>query len=97
MNDSQIADIVDGRANVGWVYRKIWYAYPRAPPRKNTFFPRINPDEGLYYVNAFESFISTMETQCLAAHNVVRLLLADYHYDEEAATLLDDYWMDTKN
>ena len=46
-------------------------------------------------VNAFESFISTMETECVAAHNVIRLLLADFGYDETTATLTDDYWIDT--
>jgi prenylcysteine oxidase/farnesylcysteine lyase len=97
LDDSKLAKIVGGRANVGWVYRKMWYAYPRAPPRNDTIFPPVNPDEGLYYANAFESFISTMETQCLAAHNIVRLLLADYGYDEKAATQADDYWIDTTN
>ncbi|CAF4353826.1 unnamed protein product [Adineta steineri] len=73
----------------------MWYAYPRAPPRNDTIFPPINPDKGLYYVNAFESFISTMETQCVAAHNIIRLFLIDFGYDEKAATLVDDYWVDT--
>jgi len=94
LDDSKLARIVDGRANIGWVYRKMWYAYPRAPPQNNIIFPPINPDKGLYYVNAFESFISTMETQCLAAHNIIRLLLTDYGYDEKTATLRDDYWID---
>ncbi|CAF1640537.1 unnamed protein product [Didymodactylos carnosus] len=97
LDDSKLAEIVDGKANVGWVYRKMWHAYPRAPPKNDTIFPAINPDEGLYYVNAFESFISTMESQCLAAHNIIRLLLADYGYDEKATTLADDYWIDTTN
>lgn len=95
LDDSKLARVVDGRANVGWVYRKIWHAYPRAPPINATRFPLINPDQGFYYVNAFESFISTMETECLAAHNAIRLLLADFGYDETKATLTDDYWIDT--
>lgn len=97
LDDSKLAKIVDGKANVGWVYRKMWYAYPRAAPNNNTIFPPINPDERLYYANAFESFISTMETECLAAHNLIRLLLIDLGYDERAATLADDYWLDTTN
>ena len=95
LDDSKLARIVDGRANVGWVYRKIWHAYPRAPPINATRFPLINPDQGFYYVNAFESFISTMETECVAAHNAIRLLLGDFGYDETTATLTDDYWIDT--
>ncbi|CAF1195874.1 unnamed protein product [Rotaria sordida] len=75
----------------------MWHAYPRASPKNDANFPPINPDKGFYYANAFESFISTMETQCLAAHNIIRLLLADYGYDEKAATLADNYWIDTKS
>lgn len=97
LDDSKLSKIVDGKANIGWVYRKMWYAYPRAPPKRKIIFPPINPDQGFYYVNAFESFISTMETQCLAAHNIIRLLLVDYGYDEKTATNNDDYWIDTMN
>ncbi|CAF1264080.1 unnamed protein product [Adineta steineri] len=95
LDDSKLVEIVGSRANIGWIYRKMWYAYPRAPPRNDTIFPPINPDKGLYYVNAFESFISTMETQCVAAHNIIRLFLIDFGYDEKVATLADDYWIDT--
>ncbi|CAF1011877.1 unnamed protein product [Rotaria sordida] len=97
LNDAKLAKIFDGKANISWVYRKMWHAYPRAPPKNDANFPPINPDKGFYYANAFESFISTMETQCLAAHNIIRLLLADYGYDEKAATLADNYWIDTKS
>ena len=45
------------------------------PP--TTTFPPIKLDKGLYYVNAFEPFISTMETETVAARNVVDLLLQD--------------------
>ncbi|CAF1436974.1 unnamed protein product [Rotaria magnacalcarata] len=93
--DFKLTKIVDDKANIGWVYRKMWHAYPKAPPSNNTSFPLINPDERFYYANAFESYISTMETECLAAHNLIRLLLIDLGYDERAATLGDDYWIDT--
>jgi prenylcysteine oxidase/farnesylcysteine lyase len=33
--------------------------------------------EGLYYVNALEPVLSTMETETLAARNAVAMLLAD--------------------
>lgn len=58
---------------VGWVYRKEWDAYPKLPP--TTSFPPVKLDRGLYYVNAFEPFISTMETETIASRNVVDLLL----------------------
>jgi prenylcysteine oxidase/farnesylcysteine lyase len=32
---------------------------------------------GLYYVNAIESVVSTMETEAIAARNVVNLLMRD--------------------
>ncbi|KAF8641081.1 hypothetical protein AX17_000725 [Amanita inopinata Kibby_2008] len=59
--------------NVGWVYRKQWHAYPLLPPV--TAFPPTRLDRGLFYVNAFEPFISTMETETIASRNVVDLLL----------------------
>ncbi|KAH7883946.1 FAD/NAD(P)-binding domain-containing protein [Phlebopus sp. FC_14] len=59
--------------NVGWVLRKEWDAYPLLPP--TTTFPPVRLDQGLYYVNAFEPFISTMETETIASRNVVDLLL----------------------
>ncbi|KAI6136960.1 Prenylcysteine lyase-domain-containing protein [Pisolithus sp. B1] len=58
---------------VGWVYRKEWDAYPVLPP--TTKFPPVRLDQGFYYVNAFEPFISTMETETIASRNVVDLLL----------------------
>ncbi|CCM01254.1 uncharacterized protein FIBRA_03303 [Fibroporia radiculosa] len=61
--------------SVGWVFRKEWDAYPVLPP--TTSFPPIKIARGLYYVNAFEPFISTMETETVAARNVVDLLLQD--------------------
>ncbi|KAI0729978.1 FAD/NAD(P)-binding domain-containing protein [Fomitopsis betulina] len=64
-----------GAGNVGWVLRKEWDAYPVLPP--TTSFPPIKLAKGLYYVNAFEPFISTMETETIASRNVVDLLLHD--------------------
>jgi prenylcysteine oxidase/farnesylcysteine lyase len=58
---------------VGWVHRKEWDAYPKLPP--TTSFPPVKLDQGFYYVNAFEPFISTMETETIASRNVVDLLL----------------------
>ncbi|KAL0066558.1 hypothetical protein AAF712_006361 [Marasmius tenuissimus] len=58
---------------VGWVYRKEWDAYPQLPP--TTRFPPVKLDNAFYYVNAFEPFISTMETETIASRNIVDLLL----------------------
>ncbi|KAI0318721.1 FAD/NAD-P-binding domain-containing protein [Amylostereum chailletii] len=63
------------QGQVGWVLRKEWDAYPILPP--TTSFPPVKLDRGLYYVNAFEPLISTMETETIAARNVVDLLLAE--------------------
>ncbi|RUS15781.1 Prenylcysteine lyase-domain-containing protein, partial [Endogone sp. FLAS-F59071] len=61
-----------------WTRRHVWQAYPVLTP----VWPPVVLDEehegegdgGVFYVNAFESFISTMETETLASKNVVRLL-----------------------
>ncbi|KZT02930.1 uncharacterized protein LAESUDRAFT_762360 [Laetiporus sulphureus 93-53] len=53
----------------------LWDAYLVLPP--TTSFAPIKVTKGLYYVNAFEPFISTMETETIAARNVVDLLLRD--------------------
>ena len=45
------------------------------PPTNS--FPPIKLEKGLYYVNAFEPFISTMETETIAARNVVELLMRE--------------------
>ncbi|KAL1664030.1 Prenylcysteine lyase-domain-containing protein [Schizophyllum commune] len=58
---------------VGWVYRRQWDAYPKLLP--NSPMPPVKLDTNFYYVNAFEPFISTMETETVAARNVVDLLL----------------------
>lgn len=52
-----------------------WNAYPKLPPTST--FPPIKLDKGFFYVNAFEPFISTMETSTLAARNIVDLLLQE--------------------
>ncbi|CAE6398946.1 unnamed protein product [Rhizoctonia solani] len=66
---------VFGTGNVGWIHRTQWDAYPHLPP--TTTYPSVKPAAGLYYVNAFEPFISTMETETIASLNAVDLLLHD--------------------
>nr|XP_043609427.1 farnesylcysteine lyase [Erigeron canadensis] len=52
-----------------------WGAYPHyhAPEK---FAPFMLDDRHLYYVNAFESAASTMETSAVAAENIARLILS---------------------
>ncbi|EJD55206.1 FAD/NAD(P)-binding domain-containing protein [Auricularia subglabra TFB-10046 SS5] len=75
-SDAWLEKVFDGK--VGWVHRKIWEAYPRLDPRAPDSFPPLRLDDGLYYVNAFEPFVSTMETETIASRNVVELLLQEH-------------------
>ncbi|KZT42779.1 hypothetical protein SISSUDRAFT_846389 [Sistotremastrum suecicum HHB10207 ss-3] len=60
---------------VGWIYRKEWDAYPVLYPRKE--YPPVVLDKGLYHVNSFEPFISTMETETIASRNIVDLIFEE--------------------
>lgn len=43
---------------------QVWDAYPQLDPvTADADYAPVRPDEGLYYVNAFERLISTMETE----------------------------------
>jgi prenylcysteine oxidase/farnesylcysteine lyase len=54
------------------VERIVWRAYPVLLP--STSWPAFELAKGLYYPNAMESAVSTIETEAVAARNVVRLL-----------------------
>ncbi|KAI9057359.1 FAD/NAD(P)-binding domain-containing protein [Trametes sanguinea] len=73
MSDEVLGELFDGQ--IGWVVRREWDPYPALPP--TTEFPPVVLADGLYYVNAFEPLISTMETETLASRNVVDLMLHD--------------------
>jgi len=73
VSDEWLDKIFPGQ--VGWVYRKEWDAYPKLPP--TTTFPPVKLANGFYYVNAFEPFISTMETETISSRNVVDALLTE--------------------
>ncbi|KAL9233357.1 hypothetical protein vseg_008372 [Gypsophila vaccaria] len=51
-----------------------WAAYPHYNPPE-AFAPFILDDHHLYYVNAFESAASAMETGAVSAENIARLIL----------------------
>src|SRR5439155_1370989 len=53
-----------------------WKAYPVLTPTKNASSFKVR--KGLYYVNAMESVVSTLETEAVAARNGVELLKRDF-------------------
>ncbi|KAJ7770829.1 Prenylcysteine lyase-domain-containing protein [Mycena maculata] len=74
ISDKWLSKMFDGE--IGWVHRKEWDAYPVLPPTSS--FPDVTLAHGLYYVNSFEPFISTMETETLSSRNVVDTLLKEF-------------------
>jgi hypothetical protein len=60
-------------------FRTWHYAYPiYAPPQTPERWHPIQVSDGIYYINAFESIISTIETELISSKNVA-LLLAKKH------------------
>ncbi|CAB5396339.1 unnamed protein product [Rhizophagus irregularis] len=55
-----------------WTFRKVWKSYPKLLP--NQTFPPLEPDENFFYINSFEPFISTMETECVSSKNIIKLI-----------------------
>jgi prenylcysteine oxidase/farnesylcysteine lyase len=72
LSDEKLDELI-GAGTIGWVYRQEWDAYPELHP--TSVFPPITPDEGLYYLNAMEPLISTMETSTVSSRNAVALAL----------------------
>lgn len=58
--------------NITDIRRKTWQAYPKLNPGQE--LPPFEIQAGLYYVNAMESIISTMETEVVSSRNIVNLL-----------------------
>ncbi|PPQ76784.1 hypothetical protein CVT24_011340 [Panaeolus cyanescens] len=61
--------------DVEHVYRQKWEHPVQAP---TVDFSPIRLEQGLYYLNGFESVVSSMETQIVASLNLVNLLLHDF-------------------
>lgn len=60
----QLAKDLFGETEVAKIVRKEWDAYPVLKPvTEEKEWALVRPDKGLYYVNAFERLISTMETE----------------------------------
>ncbi|KWU45646.1 hypothetical protein RHOSPDRAFT_32568 [Rhodotorula sp. JG-1b] len=76
-----LLDDLFGRYNVVKTVEKTWFAYPRLAPVRNPEgdYAPVRPDQGLYYVNAMERLVSTMETETVSAFNIVSLLLNDLY------------------
>ncbi|KAK9356472.1 Prenylcysteine lyase-domain-containing protein [Lipomyces doorenjongii] len=66
--------IFDKGAEFNWVYEKIWNAYPRLDPISDFSDWKVDND-GIWYLNSIEQFISTMETSSLAGANVAALIV----------------------
>lgn len=75
------AESGDPNGNISWIHHKIWHSYPEELPRVT--FDEINLDDGFWYTNGIEPFISTMETSALMGKNVARLIV--------------DRWMEQKD
>ncbi|KAF9786021.1 Prenylcysteine lyase-domain-containing protein [Thelephora terrestris] len=63
-----------GPDSVKWVYTHEWKTPVLTP---TTTFPPIRLDKGFYYVNAFDSVISTIESSIVSGRNVADLLLRE--------------------
>ncbi|GAA5876056.1 hypothetical protein JCM1840_002758 [Sporobolomyces johnsonii] len=77
--DVETLNAIYGAGSVLKVIEKVWKAYPKLEPILSPAdLAPVRPDEGLYYVNAFERLVSTMETETVSSFNVVSLLLSDF-------------------
>mmetsp|Transcript_7860 Transcript_7860/g.11658 ORF Transcript_7860/g.11658 Transcript_7860/m.11658 type:complete len:500 (+) Transcript_7860:35-1534(+) len=68
--------VLDDLFEFSRVWRHSWKAYPFLPPQTQKNHP-IRLDSSTYYVNALEQYISTMETELIAAKNVALMLAKD--------------------
>lgn len=72
LNDRQLSRFFSRRTETK---RLTWNAFPVLRPVAE--WPSFVLDERLYYVNAMESAVSTMETELMAGRNAVNLLVSD--------------------
>jgi len=63
-----------GPESVKWIRTHEWKTPVLTP---TTTFPPIKLDKGFYYVNAFDSIISTLESSIVSGRNVADLLLRE--------------------
>ncbi|KAJ1990791.1 hypothetical protein H4R33_001600 [Dimargaris cristalligena] len=60
-----------------WTYKTSFQAYPELVSRAPEDFPPFTVDENLYFPNAFEPFVSTMETSIVSSKNIAKLVARD--------------------
>lgn len=78
MPTDTLSKLFGSSENLIWIKRIEWDAYPMLTPlRRSTNYPPTKLGERFYYVNGFESIISTMETQTVAAWNIAMMLSKD--------------------
>ncbi|KAJ1965515.1 hypothetical protein IWQ62_002648, partial [Dispira parvispora] len=75
MTDAQLDQVYTSHF---WTYRTSYQAYPKLDTRTDDEFPPITVDDKLYFPNAFEPYISTMETSTVSSHNVAKLLVQEF-------------------
>lgn len=73
MSESKLSEIFQEYTDVKEI---VWLAYPVLTPMKE--WPPFCIEKGLYYVNGMESAVSTLETEAIAAKNVVNLIKKNY-------------------
>ncbi|HXI91864.1 MAG TPA: FAD-dependent oxidoreductase [Blastocatellia bacterium] len=73
LTDEQISELF---AKPSEVERFVWRAYPVLKPSQQ--WPPFRLGRRIYYANAMESAVSTMETEAVAGRNVVGLLRQDF-------------------
>lgn len=61
------------KADVSWIYQKVWKSYPVEFPRVTFEQTRLAPN--VWYTGGMDSFISCMETNALMGMNVARLIV----------------------
>ncbi|KAJ1974505.1 hypothetical protein H4R33_006804 [Dimargaris cristalligena] len=62
---------------VVWFHANEHFRYPILSPRANQDFPHIKLDDRVYYPNAMDAFIDTVEHATLAGDNVAQLIVED--------------------
>lgn len=63
------------KADISWMYTKIWHSYPYVRPRVTFDDPQLDQAGRLWYTSGIEGFISTMETSSLMGMNVAKLVV----------------------
>ncbi|KAH9466280.1 hypothetical protein MJO28_001101 [Puccinia striiformis f. sp. tritici] len=75
LSTNTLSKLFGSMENLLWIKRIKWDAYPILTPlRIPTTYAPTKLDKAIYYVNGFESLISTMETQTVASWNIAMCL-----------------------